>query len=145
MTFPMILRRFPVAMAAVLLTFFAMPGALRAQKASPEKSIIRVNSTLQDYSFLRPWEKGAPTPRRGLGALLEGKRVLVTGVLNTDSIAFSIARCAQEQGAEVVLSSFGRIMSLTQRSARRPWEAVAIRVPPRPPARTTISAKRWPR
>mgnify|MGYP000881477893 CR=1 FL=1 len=35
--------------------------------------------------------------------LLEGKRVLVTGVLNTDSIAFSIARCAQEQGAEVVL------------------------------------------
>ena len=51
--------------------------------------------------------------------LLEGKRVLVTGVLNTDSIAFSIARCAQEQGAEVVLSSFGRIMSLTQRSARR--------------------------
>jgi len=40
-------------------------------------------------------------------------------VLNTDSIAFSIARCAQEQGAEVVLSSFGRIMSLTQRSARR--------------------------
>lgn len=78
MTFPMILRRFPVAMAAVLLTFFAMPGALRAQKASPEKSIIRVNSTLQDYSFLRPWEKGAPTPRRGLGALLEGKRVLTT-------------------------------------------------------------------
>src|SRR3954451_18550580 len=51
--------------------------------------------------------------------LLEGKRVLVTGVLNTESIAFSIARCAQEQGAEVVLSSFGRIMSLTQRSARR--------------------------
>ncbi|MBM3659506.1 MAG: enoyl-ACP reductase FabI [Actinobacteria bacterium] len=51
--------------------------------------------------------------------LLEGKRVLVTGVLNTDSIAFSIARCAQEQGGEVVLSSFGRIMSLTQRSARR--------------------------
>lgn len=51
--------------------------------------------------------------------LLEGKRVLVTGVLNTDSIAFSVARCAQEQGAEVVLTSFGRIMSLTQRSARR--------------------------
>ena len=51
--------------------------------------------------------------------LLEGKRVLVTGVLNTDSIAFSVARVAQEQGAEVVLSSFGRIMSLTERSARR--------------------------
>ena len=51
--------------------------------------------------------------------LLDGKRILVTGVLNTESIAFAVARCAQEQGAEVVLSSFGRIMSLTERSARR--------------------------
>jgi enoyl ACP reductase len=59
--------------------------------------------------------------------LLEGKRVLVTGVLNTDSIAFSVARVAQEQGAEVVLTSFGRIMSLTERSARRlPREAVVV-------------------
>lgn len=51
--------------------------------------------------------------------LLDGKRVLVTGVLNTESIAFSVARFAQEQGAEVVLTSFGRVMSLTTRSARR--------------------------
>ncbi len=51
--------------------------------------------------------------------LLEGKRVLVTGVLNDASIAFSVARLAQEQGAEVILSSFGRIMSLTERTARR--------------------------
>lgn len=49
-----------------------------AQESSPENSIVRVNSTLQSYSFLRPWEKGAPTPRRGLGALLEGNQVLVT-------------------------------------------------------------------
>jgi len=54
-----------------------VPGAT-AQKSSPEKSIVRVNATLQDYSFLRPWEKGAPTPRRGLGAVLAGNRVLVT-------------------------------------------------------------------
>ena len=59
--------------------------------------------------------------------LLDGKRVLVTGVLNTDSIAFSIARVAQEQGAEVVLTSFGRVMSLTKRSARRlPTEPLVI-------------------
>jgi enoyl-[acyl-carrier protein] reductase I len=51
--------------------------------------------------------------------LLDGKRVLVTGVLNTESIAFSVARFAQEQGAEVILTSFGRVMSLTTRSARR--------------------------
>jgi enoyl-[acyl-carrier protein] reductase I len=51
--------------------------------------------------------------------LLADKRVLVTGVLNDASIAFHVARYAQEEGAEVVLSSFGRIMSLTQRTARR--------------------------
>jgi meromycolic acid enoyl-[acyl-carrier protein] reductase len=51
--------------------------------------------------------------------LLDGKRLLVTGVLNDASIAFSVARFAQENGAEVVLTSFGRAMSLTQRTARR--------------------------
>ena len=51
--------------------------------------------------------------------LLEGKRILATGVLNDASIAFSVARRAQEEGAEVILTSFGRVMSLTQRAARR--------------------------
>ncbi len=51
--------------------------------------------------------------------LLDGKRILVTGVLNESSIAFSVARLAQEQGAEVVLTSFGRVMRLTERTARR--------------------------
>ena len=51
--------------------------------------------------------------------LLSEKRILVTGVLNDASIAFSVARRAQEEGAEVVLTSFGRAMSLTQRAARR--------------------------
>ena len=59
--------------------------------------------------------------------LLQGKRILITGVLNNESIAFSIARVAQEQGAEVVLTSFGRIMSLTTRAARRlPQEAQLV-------------------
>ncbi len=51
--------------------------------------------------------------------ILEGKRILVTGVLNDASIAFAVARLAQEQGAEVVLTSFGRAMRLTERTARR--------------------------
>ena len=59
--------------------------------------------------------------------LLDGKRLLVTGVLNDASIAFSVARLAQENGAEVVLTSFGRAMSLTQRTARRlPKEAEVV-------------------
>ncbi len=51
--------------------------------------------------------------------LLEGKRLVVTGVLTDDSIAFHAARVAQEQGAELVLTGFGRAMRLTQRSAKR--------------------------
>ncbi len=51
--------------------------------------------------------------------LLADKRILVTGVLNDASIAFSVAARAQEEGAEVVLTSFGRVMSLTRRAARR--------------------------
>ena len=51
--------------------------------------------------------------------LLDGKRILVTGVLNDSSIAYGVARRAQEEGAEVVLTSFGRAMSLTQRAVKR--------------------------
>ena len=59
--------------------------------------------------------------------LLDGKRILVTGVLNDASIAFSVAKRAQEEGATVVLSSFGRVMSLTRRTAKRlPQEAEVI-------------------
>jgi meromycolic acid enoyl-[acyl-carrier protein] reductase len=58
--------------------------------------------------------------------LLDGKRILVTGVLNDSSIAYSVARRAQEEGASVVLSSFGRVMSLTERTARRLPEGVEL-------------------
>ena len=51
--------------------------------------------------------------------ILDGKKLLVTGVLNDDSIAFGVARLAQEEGAEIVLTSFARAMSLTRRTARR--------------------------
>jgi enoyl-[acyl-carrier protein] reductase I len=50
--------------------------------------------------------------------LLDGKRLLVTGVITDASIAFSIARLAQEQGASLVLTGFGR-MSLVQRVANK--------------------------
>src|ERR687897_765692 len=54
-----------------------------------------------------------------MGGLLEGKKVLVTGVLDRRSIAYSAARLAQEQGAKIALSGFGRARSLTERTARR--------------------------
>ena len=50
--------------------------------------------------------------------LLEGKRLLITGVITDASIAFSIARLAQQEGATVVLTGFGRL-SLVERVAKR--------------------------
>ena len=49
---------------------------------------------------------------------LEGKRLLITGVATKHSIAHAIACEAQEAGAEVILTSFGRVRSITERSAR---------------------------
>jgi enoyl-[acyl-carrier protein] reductase I len=51
--------------------------------------------------------------------LLEGKRLLVTGVLTRESIAYATARSLQERGAEIVLTSFGRATSITEKSAKR--------------------------
>ncbi|MFJ5291076.1 enoyl-ACP reductase FabI [Streptomyces sp. NPDC088348] len=53
-----------------------------------------------------------------MNGILAGKRILVTGVLMESSIAFHTARIAQEQGAEVVLTGYGRL-SLVERIARR--------------------------
>ncbi len=50
--------------------------------------------------------------------LLDGKKLLITGVITDSSIAFHAARVAQEQGATVVLTGFGR-MSLVERIAKR--------------------------
>ncbi|HEX9531010.1 MAG TPA: enoyl-ACP reductase FabI [Acidimicrobiales bacterium] len=52
-------------------------------------------------------------------ALLEGKRILVTGVLTDDSLAFGVAELAQREGAEIVLTGAGRGLSLTERTARK--------------------------
>ena len=51
--------------------------------------------------------------------LLEGKKLLITGVLTPASIAFDSARVAQEAGAEIVLTGFGRGLGLTEKTARR--------------------------
>jgi enoyl-[acyl-carrier protein] reductase I len=63
--------------------------------------------------------------------LLDGKRLLVTGVLTEASIAFGVARIAQQQGATVLLSGFGRGLSITTRIAGRlpqPAEVIELDV-----------------
>lgn len=48
-------------------------------------AVVRVNSTSQDCNFMRPWEKKNPVTRNGLGAVIKGRRVLVTAELVKDS------------------------------------------------------------
>lgn len=62
--------------------------------------------------------------RKGRGTLttvgiLSGHRLLVTGILTDDSLAFGIAQRALEEGAEIVVTGAGRGLSLTKRSARK--------------------------
>jgi meromycolic acid enoyl-[acyl-carrier-protein] reductase len=58
--------------------------------------------------------------------LLRDKRLLITGVLTPQSIAFAVARAAQREGAELVLTGFGRGRSVTERSARRLHETPPV-------------------
>lgn len=79
--------------------------------------------------------------------IVEGKKFLVTGVLTSDSLAFGAARLAQLEGAEVILTGFGRAMSLTERTARKlpePTEVLELDVTKRDHPRhvaDAISAK----
>jgi enoyl ACP reductase len=58
--------------------------------------------------------------------LLEGKRLVITGVITKDSIAFHAAEQAQRQGAEILLTSFGRVRRMTERAAQRLPEPVDV-------------------
>jgi meromycolic acid enoyl-[acyl-carrier-protein] reductase len=58
--------------------------------------------------------------------ILAGKRLLITGVITRDSIAFHAAEQAQREGASVVLTSFGRVRRLTERAALRLPEPVDV-------------------
>lgn len=56
----------------------------------------------------------------GLGSgLLDGKHIVITGVLTDASLAYAVARVAQQEGAQIVLTGAGRALSLTRRTARK--------------------------
>jgi meromycolic acid enoyl-[acyl-carrier-protein] reductase len=63
--------------------------------------------------------------------ILDGKRLLITGVITKDSIAYHAAEQAQREGARVVLTSFGRVRRMTERAAKRlpePADVLALDV-----------------
>jgi enoyl-[acyl-carrier protein] reductase I len=69
-----------------------------------------VNSVTEQSTALAP---------PSVSGLLTGRRLVVTGVMTPKSIAFAIAQAAQAAGAEVLLTSVGRVVSITEKSARR--------------------------
>ena len=58
--------------------------------------------------------------------LLEGKKIVITGVLTDASLAFGVARIALDEGAEIVLTGAGRALSLTQRTARKLGDGIDV-------------------
>ena len=82
--------------------------------------------------------------------LLDGKRIVITGVLTDASIAFGVAKLAQQEGAEVILTGAGRGLSLTRRTARKlPVEAEVLEFDVSDPAQLPVIqaalAERWDR
>lgn len=81
-----------------LIFFLLLPVLLFAGTRPPERvtdaSLVRVNSTNQNYDFIRPWQKKPPYQRRGLGAVLQGNAVLVTAELVANSTYLEIERAA---------------------------------------------------
>ena len=82
------MKNHPLPAFAAFVWLALLCPAVAAKKAAPlEKHVpvVRVNATNQAYNFFHPWTKRAPFSRRGLGAVLDGKRVLVTAELVANS------------------------------------------------------------
>ena len=58
--------------------------------------------------------------------LLEGKNIVITGVLTDASLAYGVARIAREEGANIVLTGAGRGIKFTQRTARKLCDDVDV-------------------
>jgi enoyl ACP reductase len=69
---------------------------------------------------------GAAGAREAQFVILDGKRLLISGVITKDSIAYHVAEQAQKEGASVVLTSFGRVRRMTERAAKKLPEPVDV-------------------
>ncbi len=96
----------------------------RAARSRAAWSTRSSSPTSTRTRLARPAHRASVGPRHArkhpaLMGLLDGKRLLITGVLTEASIAYTVAQLAQEQGADVVLTGFGRGLRITERIAKR--------------------------
>lgn len=128
--------RFTTSLAAAVVCFASLPAS--AQEAPDDgpavvvappaveeivrgatNSVVRVNATRQAYNFYQPWQKSTPNSRRGLGAVLAGNRVLVTGemVANATFIELEMADSGAKATARVVAVDYEANIALLEPTA----------------------------
>lgn len=119
------MRRSWIAMAAATLVAAhgAAVGQDAADGAEPTKSgeeetrsILKVNATVQDYDFFRPWEKEAPSTRSGVGALLADGRILVSAemVANATFVELELPTSGKTVPASVTVADNSANLALVE-------------------------------
>jgi S1-C subfamily serine protease len=94
------------------------PATAAATVMRRAESVVRVNVTWQSYDFIRPWSKKQQCSRRGLGAVLAGGRVLVTGEMVADASFVELEKpeSAEKTPARVVLVDYEANLALIEPS-----------------------------
>ena len=97
--------------------------------------MVRVNSTNQDYDFFRPWSKKNPRVFHGLGAVIDGNRVLVTAqlVANHNYVELERAESGQKTDARVVCVDYEANLALLEPTAENFLKGI-------PPLELTLDA-----
>ena len=94
------------------------PASARPAGPVPPMMPIRIVAALHNASLIPLGQRTEVTTITDMG-LLDGKNIVITGVLTDASLAFGVAKLAQEEGASIVLTGAGRALSLTERVARK--------------------------
>ncbi len=106
------------AFAATVFVGAPLHGAPTAHPVAKatELSVVRVNSTNQEYDFFRPWSKKNPRAFHGLGAVISGNRVLVTAqlVANHSYVELERAESGQTAAARVLCVDYEANLALLQ-------------------------------
>ncbi len=104
---------FPLIVALTWSTLAVAEDTLAPAAATPKEkpvpelqkgSVVRVNSTNQQYDFFRPWNKKAPFNRRGIGAVIDGNEVVVSAelVANSNFIELEKPEGGERSSAQVI-------------------------------------------
>lgn len=103
-----------IFLAGLLAAVLTAPLTAAAETPSPEASILRVNVTNQPHNFALPWQKRQPGSKQGLGALLDGRRVLVTAELIQDAsyVEFEVASSGKKLTAQVATVDYEANLAL---------------------------------